>query len=390
MKRNERTHQENQERAYIAASRRSDRSIEARIESAKRASELHKQRTGKALRVTEQDVLNEEMYEEEEAELPAQYRNLNAHLKTDSADFDARLQAYLANAVAFRKALAGVTKPGDKAMQHDFVNCKQYADHDSLFPRHSDAWKDIAPKLKQSSGSAVTSGNKKKEETNTGASKAPYDPKASGLHARRQSVGQAAKLEQAPASSNLTLSDLKPRHAHVRPYQPVARHPSLPQPALRGSLNNSPAPMEEDLRRKTIDYAALQVDDVQEILRRQDSEEGLFSATLPMNAQQLLLPQTYSEPATFVQQDPHFFSAALWGTTQEKQTTIDSTLAPVELNWQFKQAVAEEDDFMQQAIKPASSKLATSNSNQGLEDSTDLWSRYMDDDDAWDWNTITA
>jgi hypothetical protein len=61
-----RTHEENQERAYIAASRRSDRSIEARLESARRASEIHKRRCGRGLRVTEEAVMNEEMYEEED------------------------------------------------------------------------------------------------------------------------------------------------------------------------------------------------------------------------------------------------------------------------------------------------------------------------------------
>ena len=66
--------------AYIAASRRSDRSLEARIESARRASEIHKKRTGRALRVTEQDVINEEMYEEEDDDLPTQYQRLNAHV----------------------------------------------------------------------------------------------------------------------------------------------------------------------------------------------------------------------------------------------------------------------------------------------------------------------
>lgn len=45
-------------RAYIAASRRFDRGLEARLESARRASEIHKERTGKPLRVTEDDVLN--------------------------------------------------------------------------------------------------------------------------------------------------------------------------------------------------------------------------------------------------------------------------------------------------------------------------------------------
>ncbi|KAI9840286.1 MAG: hypothetical protein M1838_004135 [Thelocarpon superellum] len=101
----ERTHEENQERAYIAASRRSDRSLEARVESARRASEIHKRRTGRSLRVTEQDVVNEEMYEEEDDDLPVQYRRLTAHLRTDSADFDRRLAAYLTNHVAMRSAL---------------------------------------------------------------------------------------------------------------------------------------------------------------------------------------------------------------------------------------------------------------------------------------------
>ncbi|KAF2096802.1 hypothetical protein NA57DRAFT_58689 [Rhizodiscina lignyota] len=103
----ERTHEENQERAYIAASRRSDRSLEARIESARRASEIHKKRTGRALRVTEQDVVNEEMYEEEDDDLPAQIRRLQsfAHLQTGSMEFNRRLQAYMSSQLGTRSAL---------------------------------------------------------------------------------------------------------------------------------------------------------------------------------------------------------------------------------------------------------------------------------------------
>lgn len=82
--------------AYIAASRRSDRSLEARIESARRASEIHKKRTGRALRVTEQDVINEEMYEEEDDDLPTQYKRLNAHLHTTSVMFNKKLHDYIA------------------------------------------------------------------------------------------------------------------------------------------------------------------------------------------------------------------------------------------------------------------------------------------------------
>ncbi|KAG9805691.1 hypothetical protein KCU84_g23455, partial [Aureobasidium melanogenum] len=129
----ERTHEENQERAYIAASRRSDRSLEARVESARRASEIHKRRTGRSLRVTEQDVINEEMYEEEDDDLPMQYRRLTAHLQTSNADFDRRLAAYLTNHVAMRAAL-GQTM-GDQYNPQQYPNAPQFANQLGQFPQ---------------------------------------------------------------------------------------------------------------------------------------------------------------------------------------------------------------------------------------------------------------
>ncbi|KAK3329291.1 hypothetical protein B0H66DRAFT_526680 [Apodospora peruviana] len=65
-----RTHLENQERIYIAASRRGDHSIEARVALARMASKIHKWRTGKGFRITHEIVMNEEMYEEEEDVIP--------------------------------------------------------------------------------------------------------------------------------------------------------------------------------------------------------------------------------------------------------------------------------------------------------------------------------
>lgn len=144
----ERTHEENQERcvelavnngalltmhrAYIAASRRSDRSLEARVESARRASEIHKRRTGRSLRVTEQDVVNEEMYEEEDDDLPMQYRRLTAHLQTGSADFNQRLSSYLTHHVAMRSCL-------DQAITNSYAqqypNAPQFAHNlQNVFP----------------------------------------------------------------------------------------------------------------------------------------------------------------------------------------------------------------------------------------------------------------
>ncbi|KAI9777701.1 MAG: hypothetical protein M1839_008620 [Geoglossum umbratile] len=126
----ERTHEENQERAYIAASRRSDRSLEARVESARRASEIHKRRTGRSLRVTEQDVVNEEMYEEEDDDLPHPYRRLAAGLQTDSPDFNRRLAAYLTNHVAMRSAL-------DQAITSSYAqtypNAPQFVHNQSMY-----------------------------------------------------------------------------------------------------------------------------------------------------------------------------------------------------------------------------------------------------------------
>lgn len=127
----ERTHEENQERAYIAASRRSDRSLEARVESARRASEIHKRRTGRSLRVTEQDVINEEMYEEEDDDLPMQYRRLTAHLQTGNADFNRRLSAYLTNHVAMRSALE---QSISNSYAQQYPNAPQFANPHSMFP----------------------------------------------------------------------------------------------------------------------------------------------------------------------------------------------------------------------------------------------------------------
>lgn len=117
--------------AYIAASRRSDRSLEARVESARRASEIHKRRTGRSLRVTEQDVVNEEMYEEEDDDLPHQYRRLTAHLQTGSPEFNRKLSAYLTNHVAMRTAL-------DQAITNSYAqqypNAPQFAHNNSFYP----------------------------------------------------------------------------------------------------------------------------------------------------------------------------------------------------------------------------------------------------------------
>lgn len=93
----ERSHEENRERAYVAASRRTDRCIEVRVHSALKASEIHKKRTGKGLRITKEIVQNDEMYEEEDDDLPRSYRLLGLNVETSSADRGARPEARFSN-----------------------------------------------------------------------------------------------------------------------------------------------------------------------------------------------------------------------------------------------------------------------------------------------------
>jgi len=128
----ERSHEENQERAYIAASRRADRSIEARVQSARMASEIHKRRTGKAFRVTEEIVMKEEMYEEEEDDFPRSYRLLGPHMQTSSPEMNSRVETYLTNRVAMSKLLSASEQDWNnnainKAFAQTFPNANRQA-----------------------------------------------------------------------------------------------------------------------------------------------------------------------------------------------------------------------------------------------------------------------
>ncbi|ROW02536.1 hypothetical protein VMCG_06132 [Cytospora schulzeri] len=122
----ERTASENKERAYIAASRRSDRSLEARVQSAFAASQIHKERTGKALKVTEEIVLKEEMYEEED-DLPARYHAL---MNNPIFAVNPRASAYAITQMGMRDAVAASLSNGDPSRLEE-VN-RQFA---QVFPR---------------------------------------------------------------------------------------------------------------------------------------------------------------------------------------------------------------------------------------------------------------
>ncbi|EHA19168.1 hypothetical protein ASPNIDRAFT_187263, partial [Aspergillus niger ATCC 1015] len=84
--------------AFIAASRRKDRSLDARVESANRASSLHKQRTGKALLISREIVEREAMYEEVDDRYQEKInRMLHAQSMQLQTEFNRNLMAAFAN-----------------------------------------------------------------------------------------------------------------------------------------------------------------------------------------------------------------------------------------------------------------------------------------------------
>lgn len=187
--------------AYIAASRRSDRSLEARIESARRASEIHKKRTGRALRVTEQDVINEEMYEEEDDDLPTQYQRLNAHLHTTSVMFNKKLHDYIATQHGVRNMFMSQYQNASLQPQQ-YVN--QYATNSASYPQGNN-WLNPSMLPPQQFNSSTTSpgfGQQMQPQSSSpvvaqsqGFRQSPYHIPQRSPHQRSASI----QLSQAPS-----------------------------------------------------------------------------------------------------------------------------------------------------------------------------------------------
>lgn len=104
------------------------------MQSAHKASELHKKRTGKALRITEQIVFNDETYEEEDTWMPSQ-SFLGPQLQTSSADFNSRVEAYLEQKIAMSSFIAAADRQHqnqrwgeiDRLFAESFPNAAQTA-----------------------------------------------------------------------------------------------------------------------------------------------------------------------------------------------------------------------------------------------------------------------
>lgn len=118
----QRSHEQNQERAFIAASRRGDRGIEARLQSARRASEVHELRTGKRLCVSEAIVLKEEMYEEVEEGFPRSYQLRGPHRRTKTVEMNSQVGAHPKDSATMAESLSGQDQDShENEVNHEFA-----------------------------------------------------------------------------------------------------------------------------------------------------------------------------------------------------------------------------------------------------------------------------
>ncbi|KAI1072521.1 hypothetical protein NW752_008816 [Fusarium irregulare] len=273
----ERSHEENQERAYIAASRRADRSIEARVQSAKMASEIHKKRTGKAFRITEEIVMKEEMYEEEDDDFPRSYRLLKSNMQTSSAELNARVDAYLTNRVAMSQLLSATeTDWRNNEINQTFAQFFPQAQRQAQSMSHR--WSTPGYPVPQPQGSHVTSPMEQQ-----------FDPNF-------QAVNYAQRPNRHDERSH-SMSGLSPTDSrNDAPLSPPAltpgsgSHPQTPQSRCASTFTNvQPPPM--------MDF---------------NHESSAFTTELPAEAKMLLggvgLNDTFS-PAMYGEQQN-------WGAQQ--------------------------------------------------------------------------
>ncbi|KAI0595996.1 hypothetical protein F4775DRAFT_334745 [Biscogniauxia sp. FL1348] len=207
----ERSHEENQERAYIAASRRADRSLEARVQSAKMASEIHRRRTGRGLKVNEEIVLKEEMYEEEEDDIPRQYRYLTAHLQTSSPAMNHRVNAYITTQTAM--ATMARYNEVNRLFSESFPSAVAYQQqlNNSMY---------MAPLV----NTGVIS-SRSAQPSPTGATRATSERKDSTVSAA--STSDSTTLSSPPALSPTSTTTDTPDSRHT-PFQTPTAFPNLP------------------------------------------------------------------------------------------------------------------------------------------------------------------
>ncbi|ETS75458.1 hypothetical protein PFICI_12402 [Pestalotiopsis fici W106-1] len=197
------------------------------------ASEIHRRRTGRGLKVTEEIVIKEEMYEEEEDDLPRQFRHLTRHLQTNSPTMNHRVSAYITTQAAMASMarynevnrLFSESFPSAAALQQQLNN--------SIY---------MAPLMTNNSHFSPTSPTMPSPSAQTDSSFPGMDRRISTATTATTSCSTPPALSPSPSSHTISTPDLRltPRQSSAQMYPPLDVQPQQQQhtSAFTSELSN--------------------------------------------------------------------------------------------------------------------------------------------------------
>jgi hypothetical protein len=220
--------------------------------------------------VTEQDVINEEMYEEEDDGLPLQFRRLTAHLQTNSADFNRRLAAYLTNQVAMRSAMEQMVN--NSYSQPPYPTQPQYAGQPQQAMYNS-------PLMKQHVAQSPSSVHRSTPYPN------PHQPGFRQTHVRAYSVAALDEI-----SSNEVSGQSQSMASNTFDGRRLSTPANIPSSPGRQSVDVNGIKPDPDYQRQTLSATPAQPQPLTSNFPPVWQDMGPFTTSLPPEAQQLLGP----------------------------------------------------------------------------------------------------
>jgi len=331
--------------------------------------------------VTEKDVMDEEMYEEEDDGLPRQYRQLAAHLQTGNPDFNSRLEAYLTANVAMRSAL-------ERSISNSYAQQgQQYpTQYGNMYPSPMLAHQYQQPMMQQSMQPPQQQQQQHHQQNQY--RQAPYpSPRLSNEQRSASFAAPSVKQASSPVVAQGSPTSLLDRRmsmpvtpgasisptnsvAPISPSQPEPKQkPSFPQGSFSQSyqMQQPHQPGSGNFQENSGNYGPFST-------ALPGNAAGLLGSTFSFNDASMMVGGNGSLP-TF-----NFNNQPLPQTTsigkQQMYPSIDglnSTLAPSASDLNF-----QPQDFFNDAICMTGGQEATPGQTPGLDNE---WSNYVNFDD---------